>query len=262
MTPIKLLVYLLLSIYPLFCQANQIIVSGTGDMHWLPVKNMEMPRIHYANGGLPDHPINICRAPLPASTAQATQQTVMYPGMLTPGGCEIAYDGTTKVISRFYLLSGQDNELRWIPIADVKKSIGTANNSSGNPATLVRDLPAFDVPVNYPPFVLGVSFSDTIRPYSGLLINGGAAIIGGYGNGNPVLICRVRQNGGYAIGRQVFFTASNNKDQDACHVGVNGKEVSVQNTYELLFCANPQSKCNNLTDELLNQATSGNKLLN
>ena len=255
MKPINLFIFVIFSLYLPFLYASQIDNSNSGDLHWLPVKNMKPPGLHFANVGFLSQHVNICRAPVLGESTSAGQDHMMIPGMLTKNGCQIIHDGAVLNLTNFYVLAGQDNELHWIPITNVKKTFTDTPASGKN--ILIKDLPPFIASANDVPFVEGISWSDTIRPYSGIKIQGAAGIVGGYGHGNPILICRVKQNGTAFIGAQVFFTA-NNKDYDACDVVINGKAVRIQNTYELLFCTNPDSKCNTLTDELLNQAASGN----
>jgi hypothetical protein len=72
-------------------------------------------------------------------------------------------------------------------------------------------------------------------PNFNININGAIPIPGGYEGGNPVLICRAKQNNMMTIGKLVLFTGSDGMIKDACDIGVEDKEVVILNGYEILF---------------------------
>jgi len=187
------------------------------NLRWLSVTDMTLPKKTLVNAGLPGQNINICRASFIGIT---TRESAIYPGQLTTAGCRISYAGYAFIITKFDVLAGIDNGLHWIPIKDVRNTASQKKSDITPDAT--RLIAAGYLQPNLP-------FNYTIE------VNGAEPIEGGYGGINPVLICRAKNNDAIVIGKVVFFIGDNGKTQDACDIGVNNKELVIQNSYEILF---------------------------
>lgn len=176
--------------------------------------------------------INICRAPFFGAYLQSQG---LYPGQITNGGCRISYGGYAFIVTRYDVLTGSNKQLEWISVADIKKQVQNSPNQNTKPPRAQPVGVNFNgnIPLQeaFPP--LNNSMQANIN---NIKINHARPISGGYEGGNPVLICRAKQDNKQVIGKLIFFDAGGNKGfQDACDIGVNDKEVVIQNTYDLLF---------------------------
>jgi Protein of unknown function (DUF3421) len=175
-------------------------------LEWMPVTNNRLPA-NLVNVGLPNQEtINICRAPF---VGAQVQEQALYPGQYTKAGCRISYAGYAFIVDQFDVLAGKDTRLEWIPMREVKKHM----SSSSYPYRYQSQLINFNIN-----------------------IKGAVPVAGGYQGGNPVLICRVKQNNIPTIGKLVFFDGKDGLTEQACDIGVSNKEVAMQDDYELLFC--------------------------
>ncbi len=169
---------------------------------------------------------DICRAPF---LGAYLQNNAMYPGQLTPYGCKISYSGYAFTVSGYDVLTGNPQGLLWIPMTEVQKQM-EEQNKNNKPAKGTQ------LPPNIMPLMAAVVIAKSQQQFNfNIQINGATAVAGGFEGGNPVLICRAKQNNIILIGKLVFFADSNQEMQSACDISVNNKEVPVQNDYELLF---------------------------
>ncbi|MBV9575542.1 MAG: hypothetical protein JO149_02840 [Gammaproteobacteria bacterium] len=220
-------------------QTNQAQPAVPG-LQWQSVASTtNLSKENLFNAGKANENVNICRAAFIGVNAQSK---AMYPGQLTANGCRISYAGYAFTVTKFDVLAGNDNRLQWISIADVKKSMNVTPKPNANTICVGGISPKSNVatkcvaaPMNdhYSSPFLGWHTQPTFN--FNIKINGALAIAGGYEGGNPVLICRTIQNNTNFIGKLVFFGAFNGQSQDACDIGIDDKEVVIENNYELLF---------------------------
>lgn len=198
------------------------------DLQWLAVSDNKLSLNNLVNVGDAETPVNICRATFFGAYLQSQG---MYPGQITTGGCRISYGGYAFLVTKFDALTGSNKQLTWKPIADVKKHIAEETRKiKPSQITSVQNM------------TQGVFFPVNNNSVSTAIYNsniqGTRPVSGGYEGGAPVLICRAKHNNKHVIGKLVFFDASTNgypEVKNACDIGVNDKEVVIQNTYELLF---------------------------
>lgn len=203
------------------------------NLQWLPhASPINATKETFFNAGRSGENINICRAPFIGTNVQSRG---IYPGQLTATGCHISYAGYAFIMTKFDVLTGKNDKIQWIPIADVKKSMNATatkstintkpiQDSSVSPKSYAESrfpMPFFVLP--YQPFNFNIT------------INGALPVAGGYEGGFPVLICRANQNNVSTIGKLVFFVGNNGKKQESCDISVDDKEVVIQDNYELLF---------------------------
>ena len=199
------------------------------DLQWTPVNNSTKEKL--VNAVDTGANINICRASFFGAYLQSQG---LYPGQIANGGCRISYGGYAFIVTKFDVLTGNNQQLEWISIADVKKQIETKLNENKKQA----DPHPVDTVNGYMPLQQAYpSPNNAIQAtINDIQINHARPVSGGYEGGNPVLICRAKQDNEQVIGKVVFFDAGGNKGiQDACDIGVNDKEVVILDAYDLLF---------------------------
>lgn len=188
---------------------NQHQSHHVSTLQWLAVQDAQIKNEKtFINAGDPNNSVYICRAPFiglnPGNRA-------IYPGELIKTGCRISYAGYAFSVSKFDVLTGKNDGLQWIPISTVNEAIKKQTTVVGSNNAPLMPMPIFDFNIN---------------------INGAKPIAGGYQGGNPVLICRAKQNNAYVIGKVVLM---NGGTGNICDIGVAAKEVSITHDFEVLF---------------------------
>lgn len=174
----------------------------------------------FLNVGTAAQPTYICRAKF---IGASVNESACYPGQLTDAGCRISYAGYAFSLSKFDVLAGKNNALRWISLSRIEQALQPPLPPSPN--TLVQKL----VPSNQ---LNRWSFNFNID------IDGYMPIAAGYQGGAPVLICRTEKNNRFVIGKLVFFD-----DRFGCDIGIENKEDTVVANYDLLFATrSPNAK--------------------
>ena len=199
------------------------------DLQWTPVNNSTREKL--VNAVDVGENINICRAPFFGAYLQGQG---LYPGQIANGGCRISYGGYAFIVTKFDLLTGSNKQLQWVSIDDVNKQVAaklnqTTKQPDPHPAGTVNGYMPLQQTYPLPNNALQAAIND-------ITINHARPVSGGYEGGNPVLICRAKQDNEQVIGKVVFFDAGGNKGiQGACDIGVNDKEVVIVDAYDLLF---------------------------
>lgn len=188
-------------------------------LKWLPAAAGKLPAEPLLNAGLPEEPVNICRAPF---LGVAGGNGAMYPGQLTAAGCRISYAGYAFIVTKFSVLSGDSADMQWVPIATVNASLKSQQKKPA-PAPASQSLGTMFMVMPYEP------------AYYSVKINGGLAVSGGYDQRGPVLLCRAKQNGHLIVGKLVTAFGLNGTTDGICDVGVDNKEVTVREDFDLLF---------------------------
>lgn len=207
-------------------QLNQLqSVKTVAVMKWLPAGKINNK--DYMNVDSINNPVYICRAEFIGANpgSKAT-----YPGTLTPYGCRISYAGYAFISATYDVLSGSNAALRWVPIAQVDAiQKHNAALQAKNTSAKIKS----PIMPNYNPFRKNIPFFDF-----DIKIDNKMAVAGGYQDGNPVLICKTKQNNITYIGKVVFFVNENSQQQQmehACDIGVGDKEVVIAHQYDVLF---------------------------
>lgn len=199
------------------------------DLQWTPVNNSTKEKL--VNAVDVGANINICRAPFFGAYLQSKG---LYPGQITNGSCRISYGGYAFIVTKFDLLTGSNKQLEWISIDDVKKQVTAKLNQNTKqpdpqPVGTMTGYTALQQTYPLPNNAIQANINH-------IKINQARPVSGGYEGGNPVLICRAKQDNEQVIGKVVFFDAGGDKGiQPACDIGVNDKEVVILDAYDLLF---------------------------
>ena len=105
-------------------------------LQWQPmVQSDRATSGDFINANINKTPVNICRANFIGAN---TGNQAVYPGQLHKLGCRISYAGYAFYMSKFSVLTGNSDGLRWIPIAKVKQAIKKQSAKNNQPKKNAR----------------------------------------------------------------------------------------------------------------------------
>ena len=193
------------------------------ELSWAPATNKNL-----FNASAGSDAVNICRAEFIGS---AVYMKAIYPGQLTPSGCQISYAGYAILSTEYQVLAGKGDKTQWVPVAEISKLMEEKKSANLPPTSQIKQMPdAFAAVIigQFQPTL--VEFLSTQDPNGTTPL----AISGGSESNLPVFICRATYEGKTKVGKLITYDAGAGTRKNACDISVGSKEVTVAANYELL----------------------------